>query len=98
MDAPVTENWPDFCFDGNRVSIQKMVRGLRRNGYIREVDGAYDIHSSLKEDYPELFEFIMGYVLQQTAAKVAAALDQKKVDVVFDEEGRKRYQFKEDAF
>ena len=98
METPVTESWPDFCFDGNRVSFQKMVRGLRRNGYIREVDGAYDIHSSLKEDYPELFEFIMGYVLQQTAAKVAAALDQKKVDVVFDEEGRKRYQFKEDAF
>lgn len=98
MDTPLTENWPDFCFDGNRLSFQKMVRELRRYGYIREVDGAHDIHISLKQDYPELFEFIMGYVLQKTANKVATALDEKKVNVVFDEAGNKRYEFQEDAF
>lgn len=98
MDTPVIENWPEFCFEGNRVSFQKMVRELRRYGYIREIDGAYDIHTSLKNDYPELFEFIMGYVIQKTANKVAAALDQKKVNVVFDEDGNKRYEFQEDAF
>lgn len=98
MDTSIIEKWPDFCFEGNRVSFQKMVRELRRYGYIREIDGAYDIHISLKNDYPELFEFIMGYVLQNTATKVAAALDQKKVNVVFDEDGNKRYEFQEDAF
>lgn len=98
MDTSIIEKWPDFCFEGNRVSFQKMVRELRRYGYIREVDGVYDIHISLKNDYPELFEFIMGYVLQNTATKVAAALDQKKVNVVFDEDGNKRYEFQEDAF
>jgi len=75
-----------------------MVSGLRRYGYLREIDGAYDIHISLKEDHPDLFEFIVGYVLQDTAAKVARALDQKKVNVTFDAEGNKKYEFQEDAF
>lgn len=92
------ENWPDFCFEGNRVSFKKMVRELRRYGYIREFDGAYDVHISLKQDYPDLFEFIMGYVIQRTAEKVSKALDNKKVRVAFDNEGNKKYEFQEDAF
>lgn len=98
MDTSIIENWPDFCFEGNRVSFKKMIVHLRRYKYIRDVGGAYDINISLKEDYPDLFEFIMGYMIQNTAQKVAAALDQKKVNVVFDEDGNKRYEFQEDAF
>lgn len=98
MGTPIIENWPDFCFEGNRVCFKKMVRELRRYGYIREVDGAYDIHISLKEDYPDLFEFIIGYVIQKTAKKVAEALESKKVQVTFDEQGNKKYEFQEDAF
>lgn len=98
MDTSIIENWPDFCFDGNRVSFKKMISGLRRYGYIKEIDGAYDINASLKEDHPELFEFIMGYVVAKTAHKVRKALDEKKVNVTFDEHGNKKYEFQEDAF
>lgn len=98
MGAALTENWPEFCFEGNRVSIPRMISGLRRYGYIKEKDGAYDVHSSLKQDYPELFEFIMGYMIQTTATRVAKALDEKKVRTTFDEEGNRRYEFEEDAF
>lgn len=98
MASEMTDKWPEFCFDGNRVSFSKMMSGLKRYGYIRDVGGAYDIHNSLKEDYPELFEFIIGYVIQRTATKVADALDSKKVQVVFDADGSKKYEFKEDAF
>lgn len=98
MGASIIEKWPDFCFEGNRVSFSKMVKGLRRYGYIREIDGAYDLHVSLREDYPELFEFIIGYVIQDTAGKVAKALDNKKVRVVFDSDGNRKYEFEEDAF
>ena len=98
MDSSIIANWPDFCFDNNRVDFKKMVSGLRRYGYIRDVGGAYDIHVSLKEDYPELFEFIIGYVLNDTARKVVKALDEKKVQVAFDADGNKRYEFTEDAF
>lgn len=98
MDSPVITNWPDFCFEGNKVCFKKMAAGLRRYGYIRDVGGAYDVHVSLRDDYPELFEFIMGYVVAKTADKVVKALEQKKVQVTFDENGNKKYEFQEDAF
>lgn len=97
MDASI-ENWPDFCFEGNRVSIPKMVKELKRYGYLREVDGGVDIHSSLKDDYPPLFEFFIGYMLDATTKKVVDALENKKVRVAFDSEGNKVYEFEQDAF
>ena len=97
MDASI-ENWPDFCFEGNRVSVPKMVKELKRYGYLCDVDGGVDIHSSLRDDYPELFEFFMGYVVRTTTQKVVRALENKKVRVTFDAEGNKRYEFEQDAF
>lgn len=98
MDSEIIKNWPDFCFDGNRVCFQSMIKGLRRYGYIRDVGGAHDLHVSLKEDHPELFEFLVSYVVSKTAEKVGKALEEKKVQVVFDEQGNKKYEFQEDAF
>lgn len=98
MGNEITENWPEFCFDGNRICFKKMISGLKRYGYIREFNGAYDIHSSLREDHPDLFEFLISYVIQRTALRVTEALDKKKVKVVFDSEGKKKYAFEEDAF
>lgn len=97
MDASI-EKWPDFCFEGNRVSIPKMIKELKRYGYLKEVEGGVDVHTSLKTDYPELFEFLMGYMISQTTDKIVRALEQKKVRVTFDEHGNKRYEFEEDAF
>lgn len=92
------EDWPDFCFDGNRVCFPTMIKNLKRYQYIKEVPGGYDLHSSLRDDHPKLFEFLVGYMISQTANQVASAIDNNKVEVLFDEKGNRFYEFEEDAF